>query len=286
MSFVDEGRRLEVEALDGGRTSNEFTLAPAEIDDGEDQDILWTPMDDAIETEERLNLLGNYLEHTRSAFSQRGLVYPFQASADGCSLEILPDLQLLARRVGYLSSILGLGSSSAKEFEKTSFSALHRLVGGWGACVGSPRADHTGPERAIHRFRESMRPWEKGGFARNRHSANGDYGADGFLVLGRLWGGPIVYFQAKNSSFELEDYANELARVPEILNDWFGTYLNQKRCVIPVCALNTIMTIELKERIFQARGSAGFHVLDAVDVLAAENCDAEHELMKPAFTVF
>ena len=131
-----------------------------------------------------------------------------------------------------------------------------------------------------------MRPWEKGGFTRDRHSKNGDYGADGFLVLGRLWGGPVVYFQAKNSSFELEDYANELGRVPEILNDWFGVYLNQRRFVIPVCALNTIMTIELKERNFQARGLTAFHVLDAVDVLAADLCDPEHELMKPACKIF
>jgi hypothetical protein len=287
LSFVGEGRRLEVEALEGGRTSNEFTFAPAEIEDSEDQDILGTPMDDAIETEERLNLIGNYLEHARTAFSQRGLVYPFQASADGCSLEALPGLENLARRVGHLSSILGFGGSSAQEFEKSSFSALHKLVGGWGACVGSPRYDRTGPKRAIHKFRDAMRPWEKGGFTRDRYSKNGDYGADGFLVLGRLWGGPIVYFQAKNSSFELEDYANELARIPEIMNDWFGGYLNQRRRIIPVCALNTIMTIELKERNFQARGeAAGFHILDAVDMLASDLCDPEHDLMKSSCTIF
>jgi hypothetical protein len=286
MGFVDEGRRLEVEALEGGRSSNEFTLAPAEIGHSEDQSVFWTPADDAIETEERLSLIGPYLEHARLAFSQRGLVYPFHASADNCSLEVLPGLEGLARRVGYLSSILGLGSSSAQEFEKTSFSALQKLVGGWGACVGSPRNDHTGPERAIHRFRDLMRPWEKGGFLRDRYSSNGDYGADGFLVLGRLWGGPIVYFQAKNSSFELDEYANELARVPEILKDWFGVYLNQRRQIVPVCALNTVMTIELKERMFQARGTAGFHVLEAVDVLASDLCDPEHELMKPSCTIF
>lgn len=54
--------------------------------------------------------------------------------------------------------------------------------------------------------------------------------------------------------------------------DWFGRPIDQRRSVIPVYAVNTVFTSELKEGVFRAAGAGrGYHVIDAVDILHAEN---------------
>jgi hypothetical protein len=53
------------------------------------------------------------------------------------------------------------------------------------------------------------------------------------------------------------------------------------RHFIPVLALNTVLTIELKEKIYTARGPlTGVHIIDAVDILAAENVAAAHVTLR------
>lgn len=286
LNFIQEARELEVEALDGGRSLDEFTLAPSEITDDEECEVLGRPVDDIVELEERLALIPQYLEHARSAFSQRGLVYPFQASADGSFLTILPGCERLAERTAYFSSIVSQGNPVAKEFESSAFSALHALVGGWGVCLGSPRSDHTGSLAAVKRFRDLLRPWEGAG-SHWPPDGPGDLGADGFIILGRAWGGPLVFFQAKNTPFDLKEFPEELGRMGDILLDWFGDRLSRSRYVVPVCALNTILTLEQKAMVFDARSpSASYHLLDATDILAAEYCEAVHELRRADSHVF
>jgi hypothetical protein len=50
--------------------------------------------------------------------------------------------------------------------------------------------------------------------------------------------------------------------------------------VIPVLALNTVLSIDLKERIYAERGEQGVHIVDAVDIFAAEHLDDEHKTLK------
>ena len=46
-------------------------------------------------------------------------------------------------------------------------------------------------------------------------------------------------------------------------------------------ALNTVLTIELKEKIYMERGELhGVHMIDAVDILAAENVASTHVTMQ------
>ena len=94
--------------------------------------------------------------------------------------------------------------------------------------------------------------WETGD-SRLDFARSGDHGADGFIILGRGWGGPIVFFQAKNTNFNLKDPPEEFSRIPEVLQDWFGRRWNQHRAIIPVLAVNSVLTLEMKADIYQAR---------------------------------
>ena len=286
LSFIDTGRRVEVEAVEGGRAMNEFTVDPESGGNDEEVRVLGKAVDDMEETGERVQTLQEYVPHARSAFQQRGLTYPFDTSLGGDSLSVLPGHADTARLAAKLSAAVSQGKAIAKEFEMRAFRALQLFLGGWGVCVGAPRDDGQGPEAAIRRFRALLEAWEVGQDWPADFARSGDYGADGFVILGRGWGGPVVFFQSKNTSFSLKDFPEEFARMSEVFNDWFGRRVNRYRTVVPVCALNTVLTIEQKERIAEARGPLGGHIIDAADILGAELGSIEHPLRVGGCTVF
>jgi hypothetical protein len=86
LSFIDSARALEVESVEGGRSQNEFTFDPGTGGNDEEVPVLGRSVDDAEETEERVSLIRQFLGYARSAYEQRGLIYPFQTSAGGDSL--------------------------------------------------------------------------------------------------------------------------------------------------------------------------------------------------------
>jgi len=287
LSFIDEMRALEVQAIDLGRSTSEFTLAPGpasfevEVGEGEEEALHGLPVDDVIEIGERLRDLRRYVDLARVAFHQRGLNYPFEIDTSGQSVTIASGKQQFASDVAQLSRIIRQGTPVASRFEKRAFRALQKLVGGWGVCVGSPReAAGWGAERTIRHYRSLLFDHEQAGQWPGDFSPNGDKGADGFLILGRSWGGPIAFYQSKNTGFELESHPEEFSRIPSIAEDWFGKKINTGRRIIPVLALNTVLTVDLKEKIYAARGEQGVHILDAVDILAAEHLQDEHETRK------
>ncbi len=286
LSFVQDARQVEVETIEGGKPLHEFSLDPHLSDDEEEIPLFGRSVDDAEETATRVQALRQYIEHARTAYRQRGLVYPFQIASGGDSLEVLPGYRGLARKTAELSSMTGIGRRIAKDFEEKAFRALHTLTGGSAFCVGAPRRNRQGPKLTIQEFRRRLNPWEAGSVLPN-FSRSGDHGADGFLLLGRAWGGPILFYQAKNTNFDLRDFPEEIGRLSRILEDWFGKRYNQLRRVIPVLALNTVLTLELKEEIFLERGEGvGMHLLDAVDILCAEFTKPAHSLRETTCVVF
>jgi hypothetical protein len=277
LAFVESARQLEVDAMEGGRPLNEFTVDPrAENASDEEVPIMGRSVDDAEETAERVALVRQFLPYARAAYCQRGLAYPFQESAAGDSFEVVPGQERTASRAAELSSMIRKGQPISKRFEEIAFEALQRFVGGWGWCVGAPRNNGRGAKHAIEEFRSELQKWESGDSWPTDFAKNGDHGADGFVILGRGWSGPILLYQAKNTNFELKDHPEEFARMPEILHDWFGRRWNQHRAVLPVLATNSVLTMEMKDGIYEARGDAGVHMLDAVDILCAEFADAQH----------
>jgi hypothetical protein len=270
LSFVESARALEVEAVEGGRPLNEFTFDPQTSDDVDEKPVMGRSVDDAEETDERLKLVRQFVPYAQAAYEQRGLVYPFQPTAVGDSLEVVIGQETIAQRSAELSGMIRMGHPISKQFEEAAFRALQRLIGGWGVCVGAPRKSGEGAQKAMVKFRETLWRWEKGDSWPENFARNGDHGADGFLILGRGWGGPIVFFQAKNTNFVFEEHPEEFARIPEVLQDWFGKRWNQYRFIIPVLATNSVLTLEKKDQIFEMRGQAGVQFIDAVDVVCAE----------------
>src|SRR6266851_5439244 len=248
LSFVESARALEVDAMEGGRPLNEFTIDPQTSANDEEAPIMGRSVDDAEETAERVTLVQQYLAYARVAYEQRGLVYPFQQSAAGDSFEIVPGNQKVAARSAELSGMIRKGQPLSKQFEQQAFEALQKLVGGWGVCIGAPRHNGQGAKQAIEEFRKALLKWEKGELWPEDFAKNGDHGADGFIILGRGWAGPIVFYQSKNTNFDLRDHPEEFARVSEILQDWFGRRWNQHRLVLPVFAINSVLTFEMKDR--------------------------------------
>jgi hypothetical protein len=284
LSFVDEARALEVEAVDTGRGTNEFAFAPGPLDfrgdvgEGEEEALHGRPVDDVIEMDERLKDLPRYVRLASTAFEQRGLTYPFEIDESGQALAVKTGFVDLAAKTSDLGRIIRQGCSSAKKFEKRAFRALHRFIGGWGVCVGAPRETlEMGAEKCIKYYRDRLFPHERGDQWPPDFSRNGDHGADGFVILGRTWGGPVAFYQAKNTGFDLKSHPEEFDRIPSIAQDWFGRRINAHRQIIRVLALNTVLSIQLKEEIYAERGeSAGVHIIDAVDILAAEFLDCTH----------
>lgn len=293
LAFIDVARPLEVEAVEGGRGTAEFTFAPdagglrADVSEDNEASLHGRPADDIQEMIERKASLARWVPFAEKAFEHRGLRYPFSIDASGGSLEVAAGMTTLAVASARLAESVGFGNPVASQFEKRAFRALHKLLGGWGVCVGSPRVEkNLGAEKTIRKYRALLLAHEQGGHWPEEFSTNGDNGADGLLILGRGWGGPVVFYQSKNSKFELKGHAEEFARIPAITQDWFGRRVNLHRRVIPVVALNTVLTLEAKERIYEERGESGVHILDAVDILAAEYADVNHVTMKPDCQVF
>ena len=285
LSFIETARALEIEAIEGGRALSEFSLDPDIPATPEDARVLGRPVDDAEEVSERVRALEEYISLARVAFQQRGLIYPFAPSAAGDSLDILPGHKDRARQVAELSRIVSLSHPVSKEFERRAFKALQSLVGGWGVCVGAPRDDGRGPQEGIKRFRSLLEVWETGTDWPASYASSGDNGADGFVVLGRGWGGPVVFFQSKNCSFSLKNFPEEFARMSEVFVDWFGKRVDHGRTIIPVCAMNTVLTVQIKERIAEARGPFRGHMIDAVDILGTEVSGIDDALRRPVCTI-
>jgi hypothetical protein len=260
LSFIQNGRQMEIDAIESGRRLLK------------DDSAALKPEDDIQETAERARVLDKYLPHAEAAFRERQLTYPFQRSTNRDSLAVIPGRGHFAGKCVELTELVGRSNAadtSAKRFEVRAVQALHRLIGGWAVCVGSPREDGTGAERAVTAFRRLLEA-EKGDHWRAAYPAGGDFGADAFWILGRSWGGPVMYFQAKNTAFSLRNAPPEFLRISEVLREWFGRRIDQRRAVVPVYAVNTIFTRGLKERVFEAGGGKGYHVLDAADILYAE----------------
>jgi hypothetical protein len=286
LSFAESARALEVDAIEGGRSLNEFTLDPQTSVNDEEVPVLGRSVDDAEETAERVSLIRRFLEYARLAYEQRGLVYPFQSAAGGDSLEIVPGHEPVAKRCAEISAMIRKGQPISKQFEETAFRALQKLVGGWAVCIGAPRRNGTGAELAIREFRRCLTRWETGGSWPSDFARNGDHGADGFIILGRAWGGPIVFFQAKNTNLDIKDHPEEFARHPEIIHDWFGKRWNQHRIIIPIIATNSVLTLEMKDRFFEARGNSAVHMIDAVDILYTEVGSPRHHLRRQQCIVY
>ncbi len=282
VAFIQDGRLLEVEAFDPGRRSNQIAALPDEGLPSLAAD------DDIVETEERIQTVTTYIPFAESAFKDRELKYPFRKSLAGDSLHPIEGLEPFARRCSELSDLVGKNNSEdqlAKRFERRAVEALHRLLGGWAVNTGSPRDDHSGPKKAVRRFRE-MLGGEKGDFHAAKYPNAGDFGADAVWILGRVWGGPIVYLQAKNCSFSIKELPEEFNRVSDILYNWFGRRIDHGRSIVRVYAVNTLLTSELKGRVYQAGGSAScIHVLDAVDILAAETLPSNYKDLRHTLTL-
>ena len=276
LNFVSIARELEVEAVDGGRALSELTLDPGIDEEGEDAAVLGLSVDSVGKTEERTKAVRQYENYARRAFEQRGLTYPFQLSAAGDSLEVLPGAMILAKRTAELSGMVRQGDKIAQLFEKTAFRALHALAGGWGVCTGHPRVRPGGPRKAIPRFRSLLQDWEIGKDLPDMMAKSGDHGSDGFLVMGRSWGGPLFFFQAKNVNFSVREFPSEFLRMSAILNDWFGLRLDRYRRIVPVFAVNTVLTIENKAVAYEAGSPHGLHFIDAVDILCFEFPPTNH----------
>jgi hypothetical protein len=276
LEFIDIGRRLEVEAIDGGRRQSELTVDPSASGvfslDTEEEPVLFKSVDDVQEHEEEEQSASRYAEYAQLAFSQRGLTYPFAPDATSSSLEVIAGQDLLASTIADLARIVRLGKADAKRFEKRAFRALWRLIGGWGVSVGSPREQQgIGEQAAVEQFRQYLQHSEVGEHWPDDFSPNGDRGADGFIILGRKWGGPLVFFQCKNTEADVEKAAAEFLQVSRIIEDWFGKRHNQTRQTIRVVAFNTVLTLATKEELFRNAGEgSGMHILDSVDILCAE----------------
>jgi hypothetical protein len=280
VTFIQDGRLLEVEAFDSGRRSNQIAAVAAEG--------LLAADDDIVETEERIQTVATYLAYAQTAFDDRDLKYPFRRSLEGDSLRPLEGLEAFAKRCSELSDLVGKNNSEdrlAKSFERRAVEALHRFLGGWAVNVGAPRDDRSGPKRAVRQFRQMLGN-DGGDFLRSSYPKNGDLGADALWILGKTWGGPIVFFQAKNCAFSIRDVPEEFHRASDILFDWFGRQIAQCRTVIRVYAVNTLLTNEFKVRAYQA-GSGGpcIHVLDAADILAAEELPSNYKDLRDKLTL-
>src|SRR4051812_36001132 len=102
--FVDIGRQIEIEAVRGGRRSNEFSVSPALSMTNaavafDDQSVAFRPADDILETEDRGAGLDRYVPFAREAFEQRGLEYPFQRAGDTLAVSGGQEARRLAEKV-------------------------------------------------------------------------------------------------------------------------------------------------------------------------------------------
>lgn len=282
VAFIQDGRLLEVEAFEPGRRSNQLAALPDEGLPSLAAD------DDIVETEERIKTVETYLPYAQSAFDDRDLKYPFRRSLEGDSLRPIEGMEPFAKKCSELSALVGKNNSQgrlAKLFERRAVEALHRFLGGWAVNVGAPRDNGFGPKRAVRQFRQMLSN-EGGDFVRSSYPRNGDLGADALWILGKTWGGPVVFFQAKNCAFSIREIPEEFHRPADVLFDWFGRSIAQCRTVIRVYAVNSLLTNRFKDRAYQA-GSGGpcIHVLDATDILAAEELPSNYKDLRDELTL-
>lgn len=270
LSFLGVTRPLEVEAVEGGRSMNEFSLDTGNSTDFEEAPIFGRSIDDVEETDDRLRMLAPYVAYAEKAFRQRGIHYPFRISSSRASLEVISGLEHVARLVAELSSIISIGGSIADEFEKKALTALGVLLHGRAVSVGAPRKSRRGPGHDVGVFRAGLFEWETGSYRRKRYPCSGDMGADGFVFLGRSIAGPIVYYQAKNSLFNLERIPREFHRPGQVMHDWFGKEMISERIVIKAFGVNSILTLEEKLNITKDQGESKILILDAVDIVSAQ----------------
>jgi hypothetical protein len=266
LAFVGDARKMEEEAIQPGiraiSLGSSLSIANNVIPSTADIE----------ETERRIRLLKEYVPHAQQAYRDRGLTYPFDISASGDCLVVLPGQETAAQTASELSMIRSQGGQVAKAFEVRACRALHRLIGGWAACVGAPRlGKKVGTRKAVEKFRgllgsECSKKYKK------KYPPNSDMGADAFWILGRDWGGPLVYLQAKNMDFDMSDAPPEFQNIGNVVRHWFGRSLDLGRSVLSVLAVNTVVTLEMKHHAFQCCGPGkGYHLIDAVDILHAES---------------
>ena len=267
LSNVDVATDIEHEAVYGGVPATAVSLVPAGALDTDDDRIFGRPADDVIESDERKRALEFYVPYAEQAFQERGLRYPFRIIGSGRSLTVVEEHRPTATRLCELSGLRGKGGASAKQFERLGFRTLHSFVGGWAAHVGFPRDGRTGTPDAIRSFRNRLSSVERGGGAVDPQSA-GDHSADGFIILGRRWGGPLVFYQSKNSQFDVNGDHVDLMLADAAIERWFGRRLNRQ--VLSVLAVNSVLTLQRKEQAFEMRSRCPHHILDVVDVLAFE----------------
>jgi hypothetical protein len=271
VSWIQDARALEVEAVNPGASSTQLAATPSLGIASDEEDVMMSEVDDVQDIEGRIGLAPRYVPHAREAFEDRGMTYPFEISDYKASLVVIPGFEELAANAARLSEMVTRGGATAKEFEVRATQALHRLIGGWAACVGAPRkhaAQYGGLEKAIRGFR-AMLDKERGDYFPSPCAAGGDDGLDAVFILGRSWGGPVVFLQSKNSSFCIKDIPQEFARQQDICHKWFGRRIGDGRAVIPVFAVNSVLTHAMKEQIHAAGWRC--HVIDAVDILLAES---------------
>ena len=272
LSWIPIGRNMEVESIDGGRASNEFTLGPSDsgIENDEELPVNLRAVDDAEETEQRVKSIEKYVPYAQRAYAERGLSYPFRKSDSGDSLVVLPSAQMrdLAVKTVDLNRIISTTGGAQRNLEKRGFNALHTYLGGVGACVGASRVGRTGPKRAVEQFRTLLLDHERGDH-HDQYPANGDLGADGFIVLGRPWVGPLIFYQSKNTPFDMREFPAEFSQVNGI-GKWFGRALHRQRPIFSVFAANTLLTMAARESIFETQGNSAVMIIDAADILAAE----------------
>src|SRR5215831_3279760 len=102
LSYIDELRSLEVEAIDAGCGTSEFTFSPRPanltgvVSEGEEDAVHGRAVDDVLEIGERLQHLPRYVEIAKTAFDQRDLQYPFEIDASGNALSVLPGAKAFA----------------------------------------------------------------------------------------------------------------------------------------------------------------------------------------------
>ncbi len=102
-----------------------------------------------------------------------------------------------------------------------------------------------------------------------------------------MWGGPVLFLQAKNAPFYIDDIPEEFNRPSQVLHEWFGHRISDYRRVILVYAVNTYLTRELKHLAYAAGASGNVvHILDAVDILHAEELKSDYSIERDNLTVF
>jgi len=77
-------------------------------------------------------------------------------------------------------------------------------------------------------------------------------------------------------NFIEREFPGEFLRMSAILNDWFGLRVDRYRRIVPVFAVNTVLTLDNKAAAYEAGAPYGLHFIDAVDILCFEFPPTNH----------